>query len=79
MDDLEATASAHCSHLSKTSRDWLIFMIDLLSEMGDEIPSYPTERYSVYKKSKIPEAIYLEYDGEAVHRALGKIHGNKSK
>ena len=54
-------------------------MIDLLSEMGDEIPSYPTERYSVYKKSKIPEAIYLEYDGEAVHRALGKIHGNKSK
>lgn len=75
MDDLEKSASAHCSHLSKTGRDWLVYMVDLLFEMGDEVPSYPTERYNVYKRHKIPEPVYLEFDGEAVHKALGRING----
>jgi hypothetical protein len=79
MDELEQSASAHCSHLSKASRDWLVFMIDLLAEMGDEIPSYPTHRYALYKKNKIPEQVYLQFDGEAVHKAMGKIHGDRSE
>jgi hypothetical protein len=48
-------------------------MIDMLVSMGDTIPATPAERYVAYKKHGIPEAIYLEYDGEATQRALAKI------
>jgi hypothetical protein len=75
MDDLEKSASAHCTHFSKTSRDWFVFMIDLLVEMGDEIPSYPSERYNIYKTHKIPEGMYLQFDGEAMQKALSRING----
>lgn len=74
MDELEKVAAAHCSHLAKASRDWLVYMIDMLSEMGDAIPSTPTDRYLVYKKHKIPEKVYFEFDGEATHKALSKIN-----
>jgi hypothetical protein len=73
MDDLEATASAHCSHLYKTKRDWLVYMTEMLLEMGNEIPSMPSERYAAYRKHKVPEKIYLEYDSEATQKALSKI------
>lgn len=73
MDALEDHAASCCSHLSKTVRCYIINMIDMLVSMGDTIPATPAERYVAYKKHGIPEAIYLEYDGEATQRALAKI------
>jgi len=75
MDDLEKSASAHCSHLSKTVRDWIAFMVDMLVEMGDEIPSRESDRYVLYKSNKIPEAVYLQYDTEATQKAMAKLNG----
>lgn len=54
-------------------------MVDMLVEMGDEFPLNPSERYKVYKKNKVPESVYYKFDGEATHKALGKINGDKPK
>ena len=48
-------------------------MVNVLVSLGDEIPSAPSERFSSYKKHGIPEAVYLQYDGEATAKALKKI------
>ena len=73
MDDLEDSAARHCSHLSRTVRDHIANMVNVLVSLGDEIPSAPSERFSSYKKHGIPEAVYLQYDGEATAKALKKI------
>lgn len=73
MDDLEDSAARHCSHLSRTVRDHIANMIDILVALGDTIPASPNDRFSSYRKHGIPEAVYLQYDGEATSRALKKI------
>jgi len=75
MDELEKSAATYSSHLSKTGRDWAAFMTEMLTEMGDEIPSLPSERYALYKKHKVPESVYLEFDADATNKALRKIYG----
>lgn len=72
MDDLEDCASAHCSHLSKTVRDHVANMVQILALMGDDIPSQPQDRFTIYRKHKIPEAVFTEFDAEATLCALKK-------
>jgi hypothetical protein len=50
-------------------------MIDMLVEMGDEIPSRESDRYVLYKSNKIPEAVYLQFDAEATQKAMAKLNG----
>ena len=73
MDDLEDSAFGHCSHLSKTVRDHVANMVNVLILLGDKIPAQPADRFSVYRKHKIPQSVYEEYDGEATRKALEKI------
>jgi hypothetical protein len=48
-------------------------MIEILVGLGHDIPSTPKARIPFYKKHGIPEAVYLEYDGEATSKALVRI------
>ena len=73
MDDLEEHAAKCCSHLSKTVRCHVVNMIEILVGLGHDIPSTPKARIPFYKKHGIPEAVYLEYDGEATSKALIRI------
>ena len=73
MDDLEDSAARHCSHLSRTVRDHIANMVNVLVSLGDTIPANPTDRFTSYRKNGIPEAVYLKYDGEATAKALKKI------
>lgn len=74
MDDLEASAFGHCSHLSKTVRDHVVNMVSILVSLGDKIPAQPADRFTIYKKHKIPQGVYEEYDGEAVVKALKETY-----
>jgi hypothetical protein len=76
MDDLESSAFAFCSHLSKTIPDWVIEMTNILVAMKDKIPSTPTERFNIYKNNNIPEVIYISFDREATEKALARIHAH---
>ena len=48
-------------------------MVNVLVSLGDTIPANPTDRFTSYRKNGIPEAVYLQYDGEATAKALKKI------
>jgi hypothetical protein len=48
-------------------------MVQILVSLGDTIPSQPIDRFTLYRKHEIPEAVYAEYDLEATQCALKKI------
>ena len=73
MDTLEESAMAHCSHLARSKREWVIEMVKILKQ-ADVLPIYQKDRLKLYKECGIPDAFAKEFDGPALTEALSDFH-----
>lgn len=73
MDTLEENARAHCSHLSRSKREWVVEMVKILKQ-PDILPIYQKDRLKLYKEFGIPDIFAKEYDGAALTEALSDFH-----
>lgn len=71
-DDLDDHAAAHCSHLSPSSADWRTKMAAAIRAYGT--PLSQQDRFHIYETSRIPTAIYRQFDLQVLNEALEKNH-----
>lgn len=73
MDTLEESAMAHCSHLSRSKREWVVEMVKILKQ-PDILPIYQKDRLKLYSEAGIPDKFAKEFDGSALMEALSDMH-----
>lgn len=78
MDTLEESAMAHCSHLSRSKREWVVDMVKILKQ-ADVMPIYQKDRLKLYSEAGIPDNFAKEFDGSALMEALSDMHKGLSK
>lgn len=78
MDTLEESAMAHCSHLSRSKREWVVEMVKILKQ-PDILPIYQKDRLKLYSEAGIPDKFAKEFDGPALMEALSDMHKGLSK
>lgn len=78
MDTLEESAMAHCSHLSRSKREWVVEMVKILKQ-PDILPIYQKDRLKLYSEAGIPDKFAKEFDGSALMEALSDMHKGLSK
>lgn len=78
MDTLEESAMAHCSHLSRSKREWVVDMVKILKQ-SDVMPIYQKDRLKLYSEAGIPDKFAKEFDGSALMEVLSDMHKGLSK
>ena len=78
MDTLEESAMAHCSHLTRSKRDWVVDMVNVLKQ-SDVLPIYQKDRLKLYSEAGIPDRFAKQFDGSALMEALSDLHKGLSK
>ena len=78
MDTLEESAMAHCSHLARSKREWVVDMVKVLKQ-ADVMPIYQKDRLKLYSEAGIPDKFAKEFDGSALMEALSDLHKGLSK
>lgn len=73
MDTLEESAMAHCSHLTRSKRDWVVDMVKILKK-AEVLPIYQKDRLKLYSEAGIPDRFAKEFDGSALTEALSDFH-----
>ena len=73
MDALEENAKKHCSHLSRSQREWIIDMVAIIKK-APLIPIYQKDRIKLYKMAGIPDGVIRACDKNALMEALSDIH-----
>lgn len=64
---------AHCSHLARSKRDWVVDMVKILKQ-ADVLPIYQKDRLKLYAEAGIPDKFAHEFDGSALVEALSDFH-----
>lgn len=64
---------AHCSHLSRSKREWVVEMVKILKQ-PDILPIYQKDRLKLYSEAGIPDKFAKEFDGSALMEALSDMH-----
>lgn len=78
MDTLEESAMAHCSHLSRSKREWVVDMVKILKQ-ADVMPIYQKDRLKLYSEAGIPDKFAKEFDGSALMEVLSDMHKGLNK
>lgn len=73
MDALEESAMQHCSHLTRSKREWVVEMVKVL-KTAETLPIYQKDRLKIYHESGIPDTFAKEYDGSALMEILSDMH-----